>query len=1274
MSPADNIQCGCDTRNPLERDGTSQAQRLLAALDPSYISVDERKPEDLLMFALSYAGQLKYFNDKNEQDGDWVGFLKNDVSTLVAIIAKTDIDTYREDFTAIYDEIFANGTTTVQAESLLKQLFEPIKAILEKLDEWYVACDDRVKLKTDLNLYYQSIFAQAYAQLISIDRAGEALAADVALNAAKIKLNDEWTLKIPLDYRLSAITEDDDVLPTPPDLSAYVPSDPDDVTEYGKIKSAAQAISLIFDRFINTLISIVDKTPGYLTESMELFPYHKAHTGLFLTFIELFAESQKHLNKGTKRHLDFYYEQVLQLARKDAVDDKVHVIFELAKTVTGTFQVAELSLLKAGKDASGKPVFFSTDESIVVSRAKATVFSSMFIETTPASTSPVTPARTALYASPKANAADGVKAPLDKEIPQWKAFGESQVGKTGSTRTMPDANIGFAIASPQLILNEGVRVITMTIQFAGTTGFTAADITKLQTIAYYTFEFTGPKGWIAFDPSQNVMVRNKTTGAELPLPQAAVRVDGTNKLVCTLVLDETQPALFAYNSKNHKGTYNTSFPVLRVRLNNYDSTSSDANNDSDSVFPLLRDKKTDNVSLKVEVDKVRNLIIQNDQAKFDPAKPFFPFGVQPSNGSGFFIGSEEIFYKKLDKLELHMQWHEVEADLITYYLPYDEVLLSTPHATSATGITGRSSTQATANKTNAVFTAELDYLSEKKWKGYSTSPNVSLFENYDSGNLLGAKKERVITITPSVAGQGIFTNLKRDTSYDTLKEYGNDTQRGFIRLVLNSPDFQHRIYPSVLMKAAIIPALQGTVIPQPYTPVIKSFYANYTSTQVLENDVDVFFHIHPFGEEAVDLPVGSAQSLVVPSFEINSDDDDATIESQQEGMLFIGLENANPDESVSMLVQVVEDSGDPDVTKPDKIYWSYLSENTWIKLQQSQVLTDTTNGFLTSGIIKLAIPGDATSTGTIMTSGYTWLRASTTGHTAALCNVLDIQTQAVQASFKNIGNDLNRLATPLAAGTISKLDQPLAEIKGVTQPFASYGGKLPELGNEYYRRVSERLHHKGRAINMWDYERIVLENFPSIYKVKCVNHNDYNCTSNAELKPGSVCVVVISNLRNQTQVDTLKPSTAIGTRDAIKTFLQKRCSRFVRMEVVNPTYEEIQVDFRVKFGAAFDADKGYYRNLLENDIRNFLAPWAYDLGADIVFGGKIHASYIINFIEEREYVDYITDFEMYRVTRNPDNTIVSPRLGPFEEIAALTARSVLVSAPTHNVNTNLTTV
>ena len=58
-------------------DGTSQAERLLAGLDPDYVSVDERSPADLLGFAeRNLPGSLKYFDDQNQERGDWSGFLE----------------------------------------------------------------------------------------------------------------------------------------------------------------------------------------------------------------------------------------------------------------------------------------------------------------------------------------------------------------------------------------------------------------------------------------------------------------------------------------------------------------------------------------------------------------------------------------------------------------------------------------------------------------------------------------------------------------------------------------------------------------------------------------------------------------------------------------------------------------------------------------------------------------------------------------------------------------------------------------------------------------------------------------------------------------------------------------------------------------------------------------------------------------------------------------------------------------------------------------------
>src|SRR5450755_4105699 len=57
------------------RDGTSQAARLLEALDPGYVSIDERSIEDVLTFVRQYAKELQYFDLTNQPAGDWSGFL-----------------------------------------------------------------------------------------------------------------------------------------------------------------------------------------------------------------------------------------------------------------------------------------------------------------------------------------------------------------------------------------------------------------------------------------------------------------------------------------------------------------------------------------------------------------------------------------------------------------------------------------------------------------------------------------------------------------------------------------------------------------------------------------------------------------------------------------------------------------------------------------------------------------------------------------------------------------------------------------------------------------------------------------------------------------------------------------------------------------------------------------------------------------------------------------------------------------------------------------------
>ncbi|MGR9053657.1 MAG: hypothetical protein ACU84J_13510, partial [Gammaproteobacteria bacterium] len=69
------------------RGGTGRSERLLPALNPDYIRVDERSLRDDLTFAIEYAKTLKYFAEDGNEAGDWQGFLNGiDIDEAAAFI------------------------------------------------------------------------------------------------------------------------------------------------------------------------------------------------------------------------------------------------------------------------------------------------------------------------------------------------------------------------------------------------------------------------------------------------------------------------------------------------------------------------------------------------------------------------------------------------------------------------------------------------------------------------------------------------------------------------------------------------------------------------------------------------------------------------------------------------------------------------------------------------------------------------------------------------------------------------------------------------------------------------------------------------------------------------------------------------------------------------------------------------------------------------------------------------------------------------------------
>lgn len=433
--------------------------------------------------------------------------------------------------------------------------------------------------------------------------------------------------------------------------------------------------------------------------------------------------------------------------------------------------------------------------------------------------------------------------------------------------------------------------------------------------------------------------------------------------------------------------------------------------------------------------------------------------------------------------------------------------------------------------------------------------------------------------------------------------------------------------------AAIIPN-------EPWTPIISNMSLDYKASATLE-DIDLI-HLYPFEGTYKDEQI-TLKPTLFPTF-------------CDEGTLFIGLQNLVPANNLNLLFQLAEASSDSESPKQE-VQWNYLDNNIWKPLRNGfEILDDASENLTTSGIVKFALPENMTRDNTIMPKGLFWIKASVPQNSKAVSETIAIFPQAISVTFTNgAANDKLRLSQPLAAGSISKLSVADANVKSVQQPFDSFGGAVPEIEQQFYVRVSEELRHKGRAIQKFDYERLALGQFPQLFKVKCINHSfalDANLYKNDfPYAPGYVILAVIPDLNKLKAGNSFEPKVPVSILEKIETYIRKRTSPFVRFRAMNPRYEKINFCLRVNLFAG--KDENYYKEKLKQDLKEFLAPWAVGRYDKLTFGQCVFRSDIIRFMENTDYVDFITDFRMSKQTNTPNSY--------FEKICPDTPRSILIA-------------
>ena len=438
---------------------------------------------------------------------------------------------------------------------------------------------------------------------------------------------------------------------------------------------------------------------------------------------------------------------------------------------------------------------------------------------------------------------------------------------------------------------------------------------------------------------------------------------------------------------------------------------------------------------------------------------------------------------------------------------------------------------------------------------------------------------------------------------------------------------------------------QAVIPNEPWTPIMKSIALDYTATATAAN-IDLI-HLYPYAGtyKTEELEQGA---MLFPSF-------------CDEGNFYIGLEALIPGESLSMLLQFAEATADSESEREQPV-WYYLENNRWKLLRKGfEIIADATNGLTTSGIVKFSIPGNISNNNTILPGSLYWLRVSMPCNTAAVSELMGIYAQAMSVTFTNADeNDKLRLDTALPAGSISKLQDADSSVSGILQPYDSFGGSRPEGEGHFYVRVSELLRHKNRGIQKFDYERLVLEYFPSIYRTKCINHtyglNAHLYVNDFTIAPGYVVVAVIPDMTKLKAAGSFAPKVPVSMIENIEIMLRRIISPFVRLKVMNPRYEKVNLCIRVKLLP--DKDEVYYKEQLSIDIRNFLAPWAIGEYKKLSFGQPVYRSDIIGFLETRDYIDYIIELHLVHDELNLATLSIA---GNIEMVEPITARSILIA-------------
>ncbi len=1193
--PADTLV----NNHPIVSDGMSQQQRALPALAEGYFNVDEMRIADLLTMAVDYARVVKFRNMDNRDDGDWKSFFSTDETVIIAAILATDLSRHESAFERLWSEEGENGQAFMRDIPLEKQ---PTYTLAALLNHWFVSLGPvESTVGSDLRALLGSMIGRLRGEIAKF----EALHAQFSENPQQTK---------------NAFAEAFDALwfeTVDRNGSGVVAEDA------GKV-DVSFSCKANFYAFLKAVEMVQKSAEKWFAASMTN-QTHDPAAGLLIAFLQLYQRLKKKINRYTHNHLDFYYDKVLMSRPQAPTPDSTYLVLQ-AIASHKEVPIEEGTEFVAGTDAEKRDIIYVAANGMLVNDAQVSALHTLYFNRDRMS-------------SPENMLTETLLDGATRQFPTgfWKNAIPVTAGTVltarekprshpllGAPKASPDApcypaaRIGFALSSKVLALREGQRRVSITLKFGETAADMGGDLeTRINDLmnAQHVPKDKAASGRLAVDDIffrafRHMFVIGVTAESGwLDVPEYVPMYSGIsntcekNSLMISFELAPHFPPVTPYSRAIHGENYDTGLPLVRFIINpdNY-------------LYPygLLRNLPLKEAVITVDVAGCKELALYNDVGQLSPATPFNPFGPIPVVGSYFIVGSAEAACKRLTSFDIDVEWGglpAVRGGFEAYYQGYEAV---------ADG---------------EAVVASVSTLTDGKWTPGDNARQapVTLFDKWDDErDIDGIAPYRTLSANQIIH---YYKPLDRLPAAEAFT-YTPSSKNGFFKFTLSGPSFVfgHKDYPLVLAHALTynsrqkVTALQKTVPNPPYTPLVNSISLNYKAFSSIRLDQpdasadregEKFIHLHPLGWE-VQGDAGYSHVPLIPQYDYA-------------GNLYIGFDATRMAGPLNLFFHLREDSLPLEDAAGAALCWSYLAANRWVAFKKNQLVSDSTQGFMVSGVVTLEVPPDIDKDHTVMPSGICWIRVSAEHNLDKFCSMYAVYANGLKVSRRQ-SDELSSAPVTLPAATIQRSKKTIPGLGKITQIIESFGGRPIESRSHLRTRTSERLRHKNRAVSPRDYETLILERFPEIYKVKCFPNMVADNGPKKCIRPGHTLIVALPHLLKFGSASRM-PMLDGHVIGEVRDFIGGFASPFATIDVCNPVYEHIQVRCTVKFKKGLSG--GYYLNLLNQAISDFLSPWD-ESGYPVHFGWCIRQHNVESFILGLDYVDYVTRFSMLRISPDGD--------------------------------------